>query len=296
MAEAQRETALPGSRAPNFKDTGTMLRETSPDVVAVSNENDLKATVLLEALEAGCDLIVDKPLCIQDDEQDRIEELLRRRPQRRLLNLLTLRGDPPWVALRSKLAGGEIGTPAFLHVRMAVRLKRAQRPPWFLDVRRSGGMFLDLLIHGLDQVEWLTGARITAMTAGTGNLGDPAETHLRDHASVFCELDNGATAMVEGQRMLPDTAGSDYRVLAAGTGGFADLIATPPEVRITNSERVATPIESLPARQSIVEDWLAGGDVVPQHASLRSNRLALLATRSADQRERVTVPGEEGTA
>ena len=38
-----------------------------------------------------------------------------------------------------------------------MQLKREERPPWFLDCRRSGGLFLDLLIHGIDQVEWGAG-------------------------------------------------------------------------------------------------------------------------------------------
>ena len=289
MRAEQRDAALPDTSAPNFDDAAVMLRETEPEIVAVSNENDLKFSAVMQSLEAGCDVAVDKPLCFTLEQQDELEHYLAAHPARRLLNLLTLRGDPPWTALRDGVRTGAVGTPAFLHVRMAVRLKRAERPPWFLDVRRSGGLFLDLLIHGLDQVEWLSGARIAALTAHTGNLGDPADLNLRDHAGVFCELDNGATALVEGQRMLPDTCGSDYRVLVAGTRGYADLIASPPSVRVTNPEEADRLVDPLPEACSIVADWLAGGDLVPQAASLRANRLALLATRSADCHQRIVV-------
>jgi len=72
-------------------------------------------------------------------------------------------------------------------------------------------------------VEWLTGRRIVAFTANMGNLGFPEEKHLRDHAAVYCELDDESSALVEGQRMLPDTKGSDYRVHISGTKGYADL-------------------------------------------------------------------------
>ncbi len=266
-----------------------MLKEYEPDVVAVANENDLKGKAIVDSLEAGCDVIADKPLAITMDEQRAVEKILSRHPERGLLNLLTLRGVPHWRALHDLVQDGAIGIPSFAHVRMAVRLKREQRPPWFLDIRRSGGLFLDLLIHGLDQVEWITGRRIVAMAAVTGNLSDPEDPHFRDHASVFCELDNGASAVVEGQRMLPDTKGSDYRVHVTGTGGFADLDHEAKSVAYTNETGGSLEPSDFPEAISVVSDWLHQGGLVSQEASLRANYLALTATDSARRGERLPV-------
>lgn len=284
----QREWAASTFGAPVFDDMEELLAAGQPDLVAVANENDLKAGAVLRALEAGCDVVVDKPLAITQTQQEAISALLAAQPERRLLLLVTLRGNSEYMGLRRLVGSGEIGTPSFVHVRMAVQLKRAQRPPWFLDVHRSGGLFLDLLIHGLDQTEWLTGQRITAVTAVTGNLGDPADAPLRDHAAVFCELSGGGSALVEGQRMLPDTVGADYRVLVAGTQGFAEL-------RMGHGVAYASPagaaqhLTDLPPAASVVTDWLEGGTLVPQEASLRANRLALLATEAAAVGRRIVV-------
>ncbi len=264
-----------------FHDYHDLLAAAPLDCVAVANENDRKAEAVLAALKAGCDVIVDKPFAIGMTEQRQIEGYLMAHPERRLLMLLTLRGQPLWAALRDTVRRGAIGTPAFTHVRMAVRLKRERRPPWFLDVRRSGGLFLDLLIHGLDQVEWITGRQIVALTANTGNLGAPDERMLCDHAAVYCELDDGTSAVVEGQRMLPDTRESDYRVTVAGTRGYADLLMADKRLIVTTPEQANLAIAALPDPVSVVGDWLSGGKRVGQAASLRANRLALLATRSA---------------
>lgn len=284
----QREWAASTFDAPVFTEIDRLLAETRPDLVAVANENDLKAGVVLHALEAGCDVVADKPLAVTLAEQEAISAFLSDHPERRLLLLLTLRGNTEYAGLRQLVGSGEIGTPALVHVRMAVQLKRAQRPPWFLDVNRSGGLFLDLLIHGLDQVEWLTGQRITAMAAVTGNLGDPDCVLLRDHAAVFCELSGGGSAVVEGQRMLPGTVGSDYRVLVAGTEGFADL-RLGQGVTYTSPASLTQRLTALPPTASVVADWLAGGSLVPPAASLRANRLALLATQAATENRRVVV-------
>ena len=256
-------------------------------MVSVANENDRKAEVIVAALKSGCDVIVDKPLAITMDEQEEIESLLAKQRARRLIMLLTLRGQPVWAALRDVVRKGRIGTPAFTHVRMAVRLKRAERPAWFLDVRRSGGLFLDLLIHAVDYIEWLMGRRIVAMTANTGNLGNQDDGRVRDHAAVYCELDDGSAAVAEGQRMLPETKGSDYRVTVAGTHGYADLDMMADRLTVTTPAGADEVISERPEPVSVVADWLEGGDRVGQAASMRANRLAILATASAAEHQRV---------
>lgn len=287
VREDQREKAAKDFKAPVYATEDELYAQTRPQIAAVANENDCKAATVLRALEEGCDVVVDKPLAITAQEQEAIEEFLSAHPERRVLMLLTLRGAPLWAGMRQVVQSGAVGAPAFCHVRMAVRLKRAERPPWFLDVRRAGGLFLDLLIHGIDQVEWATGARIAALTATTGNLGDPADEHLRDHAAVFCELDNGGSALIEGQRMLPDTMGSDYRMLVAGTRGYADLSMAGNTLAVTTPDGAQVETGDLPEASSVVADWLAGGDLVDQAASLRANRLSILATQSAEQGKRL---------
>ena len=285
----QVDTAKEQFGCPVLAEAAELYEQAAPEIIAVANANDLKAETVMTALEAGCDVVVDKPLCLTLEEQQRLESFLADHPERRLLNLLTLRGNPPWMKLREVVEQGTIGVPAFAHVRMAVRLKRDQRPPWFLDYRRSGGLFLDLLIHGIDQVEWITGRKIVAVTANTGNLGHLDETTLRDHAAVYCELDDGSAAVVEGQRMLPDTKGSDYRMTVAGTQGYADMSSGDQRVIVTSPDAADQEVGDLPEQVSVVADWLAQGEVIPQEASLRANRIAVLATMSAEERRRIAV-------
>ncbi len=289
VREDQKEHASKTFNAPVFDSEDALYSATSPDLVAVANENNRKASVILRALDQGCDLVVDKPLGITMLEHEAVADRLAGNPERRLLMLLTLRGNPVWAGMRDKVAAGAVGKPAFCHVRMAVRLKRAERPPWFLDVDQAGGLFLDLLIHGIDQVEWVTGAKITALTAVMGNLSDPSDEKLRDHASVFCELDSGASAIIEGQRMLPDTKGSDYRMHVAGTEGYADLSLVESRLAVTNASGADQEIDDLPAAQSVVADWLSGGELVGQAASLRANYLSALANKSAADGIRIQV-------
>jgi predicted dehydrogenase len=272
---------------PIFTDWRELFESCDFDLLAATNEHDLKGEVILAALHSGKDVVADKPLCVSLEEQDQIEEALSAYPERRLLNLLTLRGAPLWAEMCNQVRAEAVGTPACTRVRMSVRLMRARRPAWFLDYRQSGGLFLDLLIHGLDYIEWITGRSAVALTAAWGNLGEPSDAYLVDHAAVLLEMEDGSTAVCSGQRMAPDTQGSDYRVTVAGTTGFADLDMVADRLTVTNAEGAGQVIERRPEPISIVADWLAGGELVPQSASLRANRLALLATLSAQEKRRI---------
>ena len=102
-------------------------------------------------------------------------------------------------------------------------------------------------------------------------------------------MDSGGSAVIEGQRMLPDTKGADYRMLVAGTEGYVDLSMADNRLTVTNPSGAEAAVESLPEPQSVVADWLDGGDLVGQRASLRANYLSVHATRSAEERVRIEV-------
>ena len=89
--------------------------------------------------------------------------------------------------------------------------------------------------------------------------------------------------------MLPDTKGSDYRVHIAGTKGYLDLDHALKRITVTDPAEVDAEYTELPEAVSVVEQWLDGGELIEQAASLRANRLAVLATESADDRRRLIV-------
>ncbi len=128
--------------------------------------------------------------------------------------------------------------------------------------------------------------RIMALTAITGNLGNPGDRWLCDHASVYCELEGGASAIVEGQRMLPATKGSDYRMTVAGSKGYLDLVMGK-SIAVTTENGLEQAPTNLPAPVSVVADWLNHGSLIPQDASLRANHLAICATLAAERHERL---------
>lgn len=289
----QNEWAEKTFRAPVFHDFRRMLDQTPADIVAVANENDLKAEAVLEAVERGKHVIVDKPMALTLGDVDRIESLARRM-QRRVLMLLTLRGNPWYRKLRDLVRGGRIGQPMQIYGKMSVELKRANRPAWFLDRVRAGGPIHDLAIHTIDQLEWVTGLRLTEVTAYEANISEPGDTLLLDSGAMFFRMQNGGTAVVEQNRVMPPGTGSDYRLYVVGTKGQANLRFGRSLTIWTEAGEQQYSAADLGPAESVVADWLTTittdrPPVVPDEASYRCSRIACLAKLSAETGSRVSL-------
>jgi predicted dehydrogenase len=61
---------LIGTGAPTFRDFDRMIKETRPDVVTVTTVDSAHARYIIRAMELGCDVMSEKPLCT-DEEQAR---------------------------------------------------------------------------------------------------------------------------------------------------------------------------------------------------------------------------------
>ena len=59
---------LIGTNAPSFVDFDRMIKETRPDTVMVTTVDGTHARYIVRALELGCDVMSEKPLCT-DEEQ-----------------------------------------------------------------------------------------------------------------------------------------------------------------------------------------------------------------------------------
>jgi predicted dehydrogenase len=276
--------------APVYTDFRQLLDEIPCDIVAVANENDLRPAVILEALRRGKHVIVDKPMALTVEDVDEIEAAASA-GNRRVLMILPFRGNPWYVGARNLVRSGEIGEPVQVYGKMQVPLKANERPPWFLDIRRSGGPILDLAIHTFDMVEWVTGLKITSVYAREANISHPEMQHLIDSGTEFFTLNNGGVAVVEQNRVGFDY---DYRLYIVGTHGQINLHYRR-DLRIQTADGWREQkLEDLPAQISIVENWLnsvdGGKSLLPDSDTFRISRLTALTKRAAETKKPIAIP------
>ncbi len=65
---------LIGTNAPTFTDFDRMIRETRPDVVTVTTTDGTHARYIIRALELGCNVLSEKPLCTDEQQCQAILE------------------------------------------------------------------------------------------------------------------------------------------------------------------------------------------------------------------------------
>lgn len=131
------------------------LKSSKVDVLVVCSPNYLHVTHAIMGLEAGADVICEKPLALTEDELNRLQEA-ERKSGKRIGTILQLRVHPSLVAIQQDL----IALGKQDHV---VRMKYVtSRGPWYHrswkgDVSKSGGLATNIGVHLFDLLVWFFG-------------------------------------------------------------------------------------------------------------------------------------------
>lgn len=136
---------------PVFADLDAALAALKPQIAVVAVHTMLHCRVAGRCLEAGCDVLLEKPISLDLVEARALKELAER--QKRLLMIgHCLRFFPAYCRLRQFLKSGELGRLKLLKL-----YRHNAEPHWgqWQDetVKRNwGGAFFDLAIHDIDFV------------------------------------------------------------------------------------------------------------------------------------------------
>ncbi|WP_292518323.1 bi-domain-containing oxidoreductase [Methanoculleus sp.] len=131
-----------------------ILDDPGIDAVLIATRNDLHASMAVEALRAGKDVFVEKPLATDIDGLKEIVDAWNESGQRLMVGF-NRRYSP--LARRMKEFFGNRTTPAVLHY----RVNAGQIPPghWVHDDEQGGGMLISECCHFIDFMQYITDAR-----------------------------------------------------------------------------------------------------------------------------------------
>lgn len=124
------------------------------------------------------------------------------------------RFDHNFRALKDAVVAGKVGDIQFVRIS-----SRDPQPPPAAYVKSSGGLFMDMMIHDLDMLRFLSGAEVEEVYAQGAVLIDPAigaEGDV-DTATVCARLSNGALALIDNSREA--VYGYDQRAEVFGSKG-----------------------------------------------------------------------------
>jgi predicted dehydrogenase len=178
-------------------ETDLALALSKVDAAVIANPTSLHAESALEAVSAGCHVLIEKPLSHTLDGVEHLKEEVRRNAVVALVGY-QFRFHPALRCVRRWLQEGAIGSIVSAHAHWGEYLPDWQ--PWrdyqtSYSARASlGGGVLLTLSHPIDYLYWLLGpvARVGAITACRSGL----EIDVEDTALVQLEFQSGAVASV----------------------------------------------------------------------------------------------------
>jgi UDP-N-acetylglucosamine 3-dehydrogenase len=154
---AARSRASNRFQVQGFSDYREMIAEATPDVVAIVVPTDLHFEVASHALDAGVNVLVEKPITATVAQAEQLIALARERGAQLAVGHVE-RFNPAVLELKRQLDGGNVGRIFYLHAR-----RLGPFPPRIRDV----GVILDLATHDLDVMRYLAGSEVRHVFAET---------------------------------------------------------------------------------------------------------------------------------
>jgi predicted dehydrogenase len=182
---------------PQDTDLQAALEKHKPDAVIVANPTAYHLDVAIPAAQAGCSLLLEKPLSHSMDRIDQLESALKNGGGRALVGF-QFRFHPGLVRAKQLIDDGEIGRVISAHVHFGEYL-----PAWhpWEDYRKGyaaraemGGGVVLTQCHSLDYLPWLVGD-VDSVWGFTAKLSD-LEVDVEDTAKIGLRFANGALGSI----------------------------------------------------------------------------------------------------
>ena len=201
----------------HFTDYRKLLEMDEIDMVIVGVPNDLHCQVAVDAAAAGKHVVMEKPLCLNLAEADRMIDTCRSSGVK-LMYAEELCFAPKYVRLKQLLDSGALGRP------LLVKQSEKHDGPHaahFWDVNRAGGgVTMDMGCHAIEFFRWILGRpKIKSVYAHMTTSLHADKTPGDDNAILILEFENGTTAMAE--ESWTKAGGMDDRAEVHGTEGVA---------------------------------------------------------------------------
>jgi predicted dehydrogenase len=179
------------------------------DLVDVCTPNHLHRSMAGQALAAGKHVVCEKPLALTPGDAEQLAELAVGTGRVHAVPFV-YRYYPTVREARARLARGEAGRLWLVHGSyLQDWLASAADTNWRVDPALGGRSraFADIGVHWCDLMEFVTGHRITSLTATTGRAhdtrADDGAVATEDGACVLFRTDRGATGSVLVSQVSP---------------------------------------------------------------------------------------------
>lgn len=181
-----------------YTDYKEMLDKEHPDIVAVATESGKHASIALDCIEAGCNVIIEKPIALSIADADAIICAGREKGVS-VCVCHQNRFNRSVQYIRHALEEGRFGR--MLHGSAVVRWNRGKdyygQESWRGSWEMDGGCLMNQCIHDIDLLRWMLGDDIEEVMAYTDRLMHPY-IEAEDFGMAMLKFKNGSYGLIEG--------------------------------------------------------------------------------------------------
>ncbi len=213
-ASAEAAASLALAAGAEVATVDAILADAAIDAILICTPTDTHADLIEAAVAAGKAVFCEKPV---DLDAARIRACLAtvEKSGKPLMIGFNRRFDPNFAALEARLRAGEAGAVEIVSV-----ISRDPAPPPVDYVKRSGGLFRDMMIHDFDMARFLLAEEPVEVFALGSALVDKAigEAGDVDTAAVLMKTASGKIAQISNSRRA--SYGYDQRIEVHGSAGM----------------------------------------------------------------------------
>ncbi|MDE3239075.1 MAG: Gfo/Idh/MocA family oxidoreductase [Paracoccaceae bacterium] len=210
---------------PRIASKEDILADDTLDLILISSIPADRAALAIAAMEAGKDVMTDKPGCVTLDELAALRAV--QAATGRIWSIdFSERFEVPAVTRAAELvAEGAIGRVIQTVGLGPHRLNAQMRPDWFFRREAYGGIITDIASHQIDQFLFLTGSTEARVEWATvANHAHPQWPGLQDFGELVLRSDKGH-GYIRVDWFTPDALPTwgDGRLTILGTEGYIEL-------------------------------------------------------------------------
>ena len=145
-----------------------LLDRADVQIITIALPHWLHERAAVDAANAGKHILIEKPLAMEPDECDRINDAAARNGVKLMVGH-SQHYSPFNLLARQRLQAGEIGDLIFQTVNWYKPLGLTSRPAWGMDRSKGGGMLQMNGAHMIDVCRWLADQPIVAVSGRVNN-------------------------------------------------------------------------------------------------------------------------------
>ena len=229
-----------------YTDYKQMLAENDFDLVTIATESGKHAQIAFDCIEAGCNVIIEKPMALSLSDADRIIEKAKEKGVKVCVSHQN-RFNKSILKIRDAVDKGRFGKLFYgtAHVRWCRDYEYYNRAKWRGTWEQDGGALMNQCIHNIDLLRWMMGDEIIEVAGMTDRLNH-SYIEAEDLGIAIVKFANGGYGIIEGTtdvypKNLEETLylfGEKGTVKAGGQSvnvieewRFSDMLDDPKEVK-----------------------------------------------------------------